>query len=92
MRLVLDQRAVSALAASPSVAQRQVTLAMIAASRLQRDVTIPTVILAELYQGAGRNQMIDALLAREIEAIELRDTDRTLARLDGLPKDRRPGP
>jgi predicted nucleic acid-binding protein len=46
-------------------------------------VTVPTVILAELYRGAGRNQMIDAMLSRESEALELRDTDRVLARLVG---------
>ena len=56
---------------------------MTAAHRLRRDVTIPTVILAELYRGAGRSQLIDSLLAREEKALELRDTDRTLARLVG---------
>ena len=56
---------------------------MTAAHRLRRDVTIPTVILAELYRGGGRSQLIDALLAREEKALELRDTDRTLARLVG---------
>ena len=83
MKLVLDQGAVSALAETPSQAQRQVRRAMTAASRLRRDVTVPTVILAELYRGAGRNQMIDSLLSREVEALELRDTDRVLARLVG---------
>jgi predicted nucleic acid-binding protein len=56
---------------------------MTAAARLRRDVTVPTVILAELYRGGGRNQMIDSLLSRETEALELRDTDRVLARLVG---------
>ena len=56
---------------------------MTAAARLRRDVAVPTVILAELYRGAGRNQMVDSLLARETEALELRDTDRVLARLVG---------
>ena len=83
MKLVLDQAAVSALAELPSNAQRQVRRAMTAAARLRRDVTVPTVILAELYRGAGRNQMIDSLLSREVEALELRDTDRVLARLVG---------
>ena len=83
MKLVLDQAAVSALAELPSEAQRQVRRAMTAASRLRREVTVPTVILAELYRGAGRNQMIDSLLSRETEALELRDTDRALARLVG---------
>ena len=83
MKLVLDQAAVSALAQAPSDAQRHVRRAMTAASRLRRDVTVPTVILAELYRGAGRNQMVDSLLSREVEALELRDTDRVLARLVG---------
>lgn len=83
MKLVLNQAAVSALAETPSNAQRQVRRAMTAAFRLRRDVTVPTVILAELYRGAGRNQMIDSLLSRETEAFELRHTDRVLARLVG---------
>ena len=83
MKLILDQAAVSALAGKPSKAQQQVRLAMTAAHRLRRDVTVPTVILAELYRGGGRNQMIDSLLSRETEALELRDTDRVLARLVG---------
>lgn len=89
MKLVLDQAAVSALAEQPSEAQRQVRRAMTAASRLRREVTVPTVptvptvILAELYRGSGRNQMIDSLLSRETEALELRDSDRVLARLVG---------
>lgn len=83
MKLVLDQAAVSALVGTPTQAQRQVRRAMTAASRLRREVTVPTVILAELYRGAGRNQMIDSLLSREVEGLELRDTDRVLARLVG---------
>jgi predicted nucleic acid-binding protein len=83
VRLVLDAEAVSVLAGPTSEAQRQVRRAMTAAHRLRRDVSIPTVILAELYRGAGRNQLIDSLLAREESSLELRDTDRTLARLVG---------
>lgn len=56
---------------------------MTATRRLHRDVAVPTVIVAELYRGGGRNQMIDSLLSRETEALELRDTDRVLARLVG---------
>lgn len=56
---------------------------MTAAVRLRRDVVVPTVILAELYRGGGHNQFVDSLLAREEEAIVLRDTDRSLARLVG---------
>ena len=83
MKLVLDQAAVSILTGGPTEAKNQVRRAMRAAARLRRGVTVPTVILAELYRGPGRNQMVDAMLSREIEALELRDTDRTLARLVG---------
>ena len=48
------------------------------------EVAIATGTLAELYLGAGRNQALDALLARESgDGLLLRDTDRTLARLIG---------
>ena len=83
MRLVLDAEAVNVLAGADSVAQRQVRRAMTAAHRLRRDVTVPTVILAELYRGAGRNQLVDALLAREETSLHLRDSDRSMARLVG---------
>lgn len=56
---------------------------MAAAERLGRDVVVPTVILAELYRGGGRNQLIDALLSREEEGLASRDTDRAFARLVG---------
>jgi predicted nucleic acid-binding protein len=57
---------------------------MEAARRLRREVVIATGTLAELYRGAGRNQALDALLAREAgDGLVLRDTDRTLARLIG---------
>jgi hypothetical protein len=57
---------------------------MEAARRLRREVAIATGTLAELYRGAGRNQALDALLARESgDGLLLRDTDRTLARLIG---------
>ncbi len=39
--------------------------------------------LAELYRGAGRSQALDSLLARENNAVLLRDTDRQLARIVG---------
>lgn len=83
MRVVLDQRALDALAGLNGAAKRRVRQAMVAAFRLQRDVVVPTVILAELYRGAGRNQLVDALLSREEESLVLRDTDRVLARLVG---------
>lgn len=77
MRLVLDAEAVSALLDPRHPAERRVRHAMEAASRLRRDVTIATGTLAELYRGAGRNQALDALLARESgNGLLLRDTDR----------------
>jgi predicted nucleic acid-binding protein len=84
MRLVLDAEAVNALLDPRHPAERKVRLAMEAARRLRREVAIATGTLAELYRGAGRNQALDALLARESgDGLLLRDTDRTLARLIG---------
>ena len=84
MRLVLDAEAVNALLDSRHPAERKVRRAMEAARRLHRDVAIATGTLAELYRGAGRNQALDALLARESgHGLLLRDTDRALARLIG---------
>ena len=84
MRLVLDAEAVSALLDPRHPAERKVRRAMEAARRLRREVAIATGTLAELYRGAGRNQALDALLARESgDGLLLRDTDRTLARLIG---------
>ena len=83
MRLVLDAEAVAALFDARHPGERVVRQAMEAARRLRRDVAIATVTLAELYRGAGHNQALDALLAREHDGVLLRDTDRTLARLVG---------
>ena len=84
MRLVLDAEAVNALLDPGHPAERKVRRAMEAARRLRREVVIATGTLAELYRGAGRNQALDALLAREAgDGLVLRDTDRTLARLIG---------
>jgi predicted nucleic acid-binding protein len=84
MRLVLDAEAVGALLDPRHPAERKVRRAMEAARRLGREVAIATGTLAELYRGAGRNQALDALLARESgNGLLLRDTDRTLARLIG---------
>lgn len=80
--LVLDSEALSALGGLKSERQQEVRAAMRAATLMQRDVTVPAVILAELYRGPGRNQMIDACLARET-GLRIRDTDRSLARLVG---------
>jgi predicted nucleic acid-binding protein len=85
MRLVLDAEAVNALIDPRHPAQLKVRRAMRAARRLGRDVVIATGTLGELYRGAGRNQAIDALIAREARnnGLLLRDTDRSLARLIG---------
>lgn len=85
MRLVLDAEAVNALLDPRHPAGEKVRKAMRAARRLGRDVVIATGTLGELYRGAGRNQAIDALIARESRnnGLLLRDTDRPLARLIG---------
>jgi len=84
MRLVLDAEAVNALLDPRHPSERKVRQAMEAARRLQRDVAVATGTLGELYRGAGRNQGLDALLAREsADGLVLRDTDRNLARLIG---------
>jgi predicted nucleic acid-binding protein len=80
--LVLDSEALVALGGRPSKRQEEVRAAMRAAALLQRDVVVPTVILAELYRGHSHNQMVDACLARET-GLRIRDTDRPLARLIG---------
>jgi predicted nucleic acid-binding protein len=56
---------------------------MEAAARTGQDVVVPTLVLAELYRGAGRSHLVDALLARHEEAIGRRDTDGQLARFVG---------
>jgi hypothetical protein len=43
---------------------------------------VPTVVLAELYRGPRRNQLVDACLERET-GIGTRDTDRAFARIVG---------
>ncbi len=80
--LVLDAEALSALAGPATRRQREVRAALRAALRLDRDVVVPTVVLAELYRGAARSRGLDALLAREIGLL-FRDTDRDLARQVG---------
>lgn len=80
--LVLDAEALSALAGPVTRRQREVRAALRAALRLDRDVVVPTVVLAELYRGAARSRGLDALLAREVGLL-FRDTDRDLARQVG---------
>ena len=80
--IVLDAEPLSILARPRSRAHDEVRVALGAARRLNRDVIVPAVILAELYRGPGQNQMVDACLSRETGVL-VRDTDRALARLVG---------
>ena len=80
--VVLDAEALSALAGPASRRQEEVRAALHAAHRLRRAVLVPAVILAELYRAPHRNALVDACLSRET-GIEVRTTDRPLARLVG---------
>jgi len=79
---VLDAEAVSALSNPKSSSFNEVRAALTAAHRLGRDVVVTCVTLAELYRGRNHSQLLDALLSRE-SGVELRDTDRSFARLVG---------
>jgi predicted nucleic acid-binding protein len=81
-RLVLDAEAVSAIGTPGSDGFAHVRAALTAADRLDRDVVVTCVTLAELYRGRNRSQLIDAMLSRET-GVSLRDTDRSFARLVG---------
>lgn len=83
MNLVLDSEAFNTLAGENSLRKQRVRRALKTAARLNRDVVVPTIVLAELYRGAGQNQLVDACLSREKSRVESRDTDRELARLVG---------
>lgn len=83
MRLVLDSEAMSSLSAETGDRYRHVAAAMRAAHRLNRDVVVPAVVLAELYRGPGRNQVVDACLSRQEDALDVRETDRPFARMVG---------
>lgn len=80
--LVLDATAIDALATPADDAGVRVRAAMRAAEQLNQAVVVPAVILAELYRGPRHNQAVDAMLSRET-GIDVRDTDRPLARLVG---------
>lgn len=80
--LTLGAEAMSSLAGADGPRQREVRAALTAAVRLRRDVIVPAVVLAELYRGPRRNQLVDACLSRET-GITVRSTDRALARLVG---------
>lgn len=81
-RLVLDADAVSALGNPASEGFSHVRAALTAADRLDRDVVVTCVTLAELYRGRNRSQIVDAMLSREA-GVTLRNTDRSFARLVG---------
>ncbi len=80
--VVLDNAALAALSGRTSQARNVVRAAMTAALRLQRDVVVPAVVLAEMYRGRSHNQVVDACLSRET-GLTIRDTDRAMARLVG---------
>jgi predicted nucleic acid-binding protein len=81
--VALDSEAFSALAGPDSVRKQRVRRILRVAQRLGRDVMVPAVVLAELYRGRGRNQLVDACLARESASLDSRDTDRMFARIVG---------
>jgi predicted nucleic acid-binding protein len=81
--VALDAEAINALAGPDSVRKQRVRRILRVAEKLGREVVVPSVILAELYRGRGRNQLVDACLARERASLASRDTDRDLARIVG---------
>lgn len=80
--LVLDAGAFSALAGGPTRRNQEVRAALRSAVRLDREVAVPAVVLAELYRGPRHNQLVDACLARET-GLRVCPTDRPMARLVG---------
>jgi predicted nucleic acid-binding protein len=80
--VVPDAEALAALAGRPGPRGLEVRAALRSAHRLQREVVVPSVILAELYRGPRHNALVDACLSRET-GIQVRDTDRPLARIFG---------
>lgn len=80
--LVLDAEALSALTERRGRRYREVQAALDGASRLGTPVATPAVVLAELYRGRGRNELLDAWLRRET-GVAIEPTDRYLARMAG---------
>jgi hypothetical protein len=80
--LVPDAETVNILAPHDPGAVVPVQASLHAAYRLGHRVLVPAVILAQLYRGPRHNAMVDACLARET-GIQVRDTDRALARTVG---------
>lgn len=83
MIVALDAEAFNALAGPASVRKQKVRRILRRARLLGRDAFVPSLVLAELYRGHGRNQLVDACLAREQGSLDSRDTDRRLARIVG---------
>jgi predicted nucleic acid-binding protein len=83
MIVALDCEAVNVLAGRDSPTKRRVRGALRSVNRRRYDVVVPTLVLAELYRGRGRTQLVDAFLARHEDWIQTRDTDRHLARFVG---------
>lgn len=79
---MLDAEALLLLARRQGEGFGEVRAALEAAHRLERSVVTPAVVLAELYRRPGHNAVVDACLSRET-GIDVRDTDRSLARLVG---------
>jgi len=80
--VVLDNAALAGLAGKKGHSKDTVRAAVTAAVRLQRDVVVPAVVLAEMYRGRNYSEIVDACLSRET-GLRIRDTDRGLARLVG---------
>ena len=80
--LVLDSEAMAALGGPKSERKAEVRAAMLAALRLNREVVVPAVILAELFRGPRFNAVVDSCLARE-SAIDVAVTDRPMAKMVG---------
>ncbi|MGQ0847045.1 MAG: PIN domain-containing protein [Sporichthyaceae bacterium] len=83
MIVVLDAEAFNALAGPASIRKQRVRRIMRRSEVLGRETIVPTLVLAELYRGRGRNQLVDACLAREQASLDTRDSDRALARIVG---------
>ncbi len=83
MIVALDSEAFNALAGPDSIRKQKVRRILRRARTLGRDALVPSLVLAELYRGRGRNKLIDACLAREASSLDSRDTDRQLARIVG---------
>jgi predicted nucleic acid-binding protein len=62
--------------------ERDIRAALDAAQRLERDVIVTAVTLAELFRGPHHNRLVDACLSRET-GLDVRHTDKDLAKYVG---------